>query len=247
MKRLLIAILFSAMLGADTVRLAVAANVGYAIEDVIEQFNKSNSDIKVQTTLGGTGKLVAQILHGAPYDILLAADMLYPEALHEDGMAAAEPKVYARGALILLSAAKRDLSAGLKVLRSKDIHKIAVANPKTAPYGRAAFEAMERVGVLHDIKSKFVYGESISQTVAFTLKAADIGIVSKSSIYSPQMSRYKGQGHWAEIDQSLYSPIDQGIVLLKRAQDNSSAKRLYDFILSNEAGVIFQKYGYTLP
>ena len=240
-------LLFVLSLEAGTIRVAVAANVSYAMHDLITVFHHVQPQIKVQVTLGGTGKLTAQIRHGAPYDLFMAANMAYPEALYAEGMATGRPRIYAQGALALLSTKPRDFSKGLALLKEESILKIAIANPKTAPYGRASFEALEQAGMLEGLKTKFVYGESISQTVAHTVTAADIGFIAKSSLYSPQMSHYRQGIHWRVVPNSLYKAIDQGIVILDLAKANASAKAFYDFMLGPEAGKILKQYGYTLP
>ena len=234
-------------LQAATVRVAVAANVSYAIPELVKAFTATHPDTVVQVTLGGTGKLVAQIRHGAPYDLLMAADMGYPQALYDDGLAASRPRVYAQGALALLSSKPRDFSVGLRVLTEASIQKIAIANPKTAPYGKASFEALRKAGLLASLQSKFVYGESISQTVVHTVSAADIGFVAKSALYSPQMSRYRQGRHWYAIDPQHYTPISQGIVILSSAKDKAAVRAFDAFMLSMEAGEILRQYGYTTP
>ena len=235
------------VLQAGSVCVATAANVSYAIGELVRAFEQVHPDTKVQITLGGTGKLVAQIRHGAPYDLLMAADMAYPQALYRDGLATALPRVYARGALALLSTKERDFSSGLGVLESPAIESIAIANPKTAPYGKASFDALQTAGLLRKLKPKFVYGESISQTAAHTVSAADIGFVARSSLYSPQMAQYREGRQWIAVDTSLYDPIDQGIVILTSAKNSAGVKAWYDFMLSAEAGRILQHYGYALP
>jgi len=234
-------------LQAGTIRIAVAANVSYAIPELVETFMLTHPDTKVQVTLGGTGKLVAQIRHGAPYDLLMAADMVYPQALYSDGLATDKPRIYARGALALLSTKERDFSRALEILTSQTIRTIAIANPKTAPYGKASFEALQKAGLLEKLKPKFVYGESISQTVAHTVTAADSGFVARSSLYSPQMAQYQEGKQWIAVDPGLYTPIDQGMVILSTAKANAEVNSWYAYMLSPEAGKILQTYGYTLP
>jgi len=243
----LIYLLSISVLQAGSIRIAVAANVSYAIDDLIAVFHRSQPQIKVQVTLGGTGKLVAQIRYGAPYDLLMAADMAYPQALYAEGLAVAKPHIYAQGALALLSVRKQDFSKGLALLTEKRIRKIAIANPKTAPYGKASFVALESKGLLKALMPKFVYGESISQTVAYTVTAADIGFIAKSSLYSPQMSQYQEHAHWIAVPGGLYTAIDQGMVVLTSAKANAEVKAWYDFMLSPQAGNILKQYGYTLP
>ena len=247
LRSLLLIFLSIFSLQADSIRIAIAANVSYAVPTLVHTFNQTHPDTKVQVTLGGTGKLVAQIRHGAPYDLLMAADMRYPQALYSEGLAIDKPRIYARGALSLLSTKERDFSSGLGVLISLSIHTIAIANPKTAPYGKASFEALQKAGLLEKLKPKFVYGESISQTVAHTVSAADVGFVASSSLYAPQMAQYREGKQWIVVDPSLYTPIDQGMVILSSAKANAEVKAWYDYMLSPEAGKILQQYGYTLP
>lgn len=247
MKKLLLFLLFAAVsLSADEINIAVAANVSYAIDELKAEFAKSNPDTKVQVTLGSSGKLTAQIMNGAPYGLFMAANMKYPEALYSDKIAVTKPVVYAQGALAYLSAKPRDFSRGINLVADDKISKIAVANPKTAPYGKAAVEAMKKGGVYEKVKEKFVYAESISQTVAYAVTAADIGFVAKSSLYSPKMEKYREGVNWAAVDTALYKPIKQGIVLLKNSEENSAYKAFYDFILSDQAKVILKKYGYIV-
>jgi molybdate transport system substrate-binding protein len=132
------------------------------------------------------------------------------------------------------------------LLKAPEIQKIAIANPAAAPYGKAAFDAISAAGIYDDIKAKFVYAESISQAVTYALTAADIGFVAKSSLYSVQMSAYRENVHWHSVDPTLYTPIKQGIVLLKNA-DSPEYKAFYDFIFSDAAKSIFKQYGYMLP
>ena len=244
-----VAFFFALFMGlqAGSIRVAIAANVGYAMPDLVKAFESHHPNTRVETLIGGSGKLAAQIQRGAPYDLFLSANMDYPTKLHAAGMTLDAPRVYARGALVMLSTLPRDFSRGIAVLRDASISRIAVANPRTAPYGKAAFDALTRAKLLETLRPKFVYGESIAQTVAYTQKAADIGLIAKSALYAPQMRTYKEGTHWREIDPALYTPIDQGMVLLKQSADNPEAKAFYAFLLSDEARAIFVRYGYRLP
>ncbi len=233
-------------LAAGEINIAVAANVSYAIDELKAEFAKTNPDTKVQVTLGSSGKLTAQIKNGAPYGLFISANMKYPEALYSDKIAITEPIVYAQGGLAYLSTKSQDFSQGIDLLKNDKIIKIAIANPKTAPYGKAAVEALKNAEIYDAVKSKFVYGESISQTVSYAVTAADIGIIAKSSLYSSKMSQYKENVNWASIDPALYTPIKQGIVLLKYGENDQAYRAFYNFVLSNKAKVIFKKYGYSV-
>ena len=131
--------------------------------------------------------------------------------------------------------------------KESGISKIAVANPKTAPYGKAAVEAMKNAKIYDEVVSKYVYAESISQTVSYALTAADIGFIAKSSLYSPKMAMYKEGINWTDVDPKLYTPINQGIVILSNAKENSEVKAFYDFILGDKAKKIFNDFGYLVP
>jgi len=247
MRKLFILPLFIlSTLYAGTINIAVAANVSYAIEDLKKEFKKSHPNTKINVILGSSGKLTAQIKNGAPYVLFMSANMRYPKALYRDKIAITKPIVYAEGSLVMLSVKKQNFSQGVKLLLDENIKTIAVANPKTAPYGMVSREALKNAKIYEKLKSKFVYGESISQTVAYTNKAADIGLIAKSALYSSKMSRYKKGVNWVEVNSKYYTPIEQGLVLLKDAKDSSEAKAFYNFLQSDSAKKIFKDFGYMV-
>ncbi len=242
LKLLILTLLLSNSM-AGTIKVAVAANVSYAIEELKTVFEEKHPNIKIEVILGSSGKLVSQIRQGAPFSLFMSANMSYPKALYDEGKAIQEPIEYAQGVLAFLSNKKRNPCKEETVLNDADIKKIAIANPKTAPYGAAAVEALKNAKLYEKHKAKFVYGESISQTVFYATMAADIGIVAASALHSPQLSKYHEGIHWWELDEELYTPISQGIALLN---ENIDAKVFYDFVLSEEAKKIFKKYGYKV-
>jgi len=234
-------------LNAGTINIAVAANVSYAIDDLKKEFNKTYPDTNVRVTLGGSGKLTAQIKYDDPYHIFMSANMRYPDALYEEKIAITKPLIYAQGSLAILSVRKKDFSNGINIVNDLNIKKIAIANPKTAPYGKATVEALKNAKVYDGIKKKFIYGESISQTVSYTVVAADIGFIAKSSLYSPNMKQFKKGINWVDVDSRLFTPINQGIVILKAGENNNEVKAFYDFIQSTKAKEIFKRFGYLVP
>ena len=247
MHRIIGTFLFLALsLQATTINIAVAANVSYAIEELNKEFNKLHPNIKIKVILGSSGKLTAQIKNGAPYGLFMSANMKYPQALYKEKIAITKPVVYTQGALAYLSIKKRDFSRGISFLTDSGIRRIAIANPKTAPYGIAAFEALKNAKLIKQLKAKFVYGESISQTVSYAVTAADIGLIAKSSLYSKRMLHFKENINWASVDLKLYTPIKQGVVLLKESKNRPEYRAFYDFILSESAKKIFKKYGYIV-
>ena len=248
MKKIVWSLLLSLLsLNAGEINIAVAANVSYAMDDLKAEFNKLYPETKVNVTLGSSGKLTAQIKNGAPYQLFMAADMKFPESLYTDGIAVTRPLVYAQGSLAYLSNEKQDFSKGIVLVQDESIKKIAVANPQTAPYGKAAVDAMKNGGVYESVKDKYVFAESISQTVTYAVTAADIGFIAKSALYSPKMTQYKEGVNWVEVDPKLYTPINQGIVILKNGEANSEVAAFYAFMLSAKAKEIFQNYGYMVP
>ncbi|NOR55518.1 MAG: molybdate ABC transporter substrate-binding protein [Sulfurovum sp.] len=232
-------------LSAGEINIAVAANVSYVIEPLIEVFNENHAEIKVNVILGSSGKLTAQINAGAPYQLFLSANMDYVQKLYEDNLTLERPRIYAQGALAVLSTKIRDFNNSLSVLEDADIQKIAIANPKTAPYGKAAVETLKNAKLYQKLEKKLVYGESVSQTVIYATTAADIGLVAKSALFSKQMSGYKEHQHWKDVDTELYTAIDQGMVILKSAKENIEVQTFYDFLLSSKAKEVFKAYGYS--
>ncbi len=247
MRNVIAVFLMVALLRGAEVSIAAAANVSYALEPLIEAFKAQHPHANVRVTIGSSGKLTAQIRHGASYDIFLSADMSYPTYLYEQNLTLQAPVIYAEGALAMLSQKARNYCADIFVLKDPDIRKIAIANPQTAPYGKAAIEVLKRARLYKKLQKKLVYGESISQTVIYATGAADIGLVAKSSLYSPKLSHFKEAIHWSEVDETLYTPIKQGIVLLKGAKEHEEAQQFFAFMRSKEAQKILQSYGYSVP
>ena len=240
----LLFIFLTSLLNAANINIAVAANVSYAIGELKSAFEKQYPDINVAIILGGSGKLTAQIKNGAPYDILMSANMNYPKALYKEKLAITKPLIYAQGSLAILSNKPKDFNKGLNIVQ--EVKTIAIANPKTAPYGKATIEALKNAKLYEKVKSKFVFAESISQTVAYSVTAADIGFIAKSALYSAKMKKFKEGRNYIDVPSKLYTPINQGIVILKRAKNNKDALAFYNFILGKKAKEIFQRYGYSV-
>ncbi|MDD3344322.1 MAG: molybdate ABC transporter substrate-binding protein [Sulfurospirillaceae bacterium] len=246
LRKVLVALFLSVGLMAGEVSLAVAANMTDAIEVLKKAFMQTHPDIKVSSVLGSSGKLSAQIIAGAPYDIFLSANMKFPQNLYADGVAVSKPIVYASGALAMMSTKGFDLNRGISVINDAKVEKISLANPKTAPYGTATVEAFKSAGLYEKVESKLVYAESISQAVQFATTAADIGFVNMSAFYSPKMKAYVKGKDWVAVDTKLYTPIAQGMVILKKGENNADAKAFYDFLSSAEAKSIFRDFGYVV-
>ena len=232
-------------LQAQSLHVAAAANVSGAIKVITRAFEKKHPNVKVHVAIGSSGKLFAQIKNGAPYDLFLSANVRYPKALYNGGIIKTSPRIYAKGALALFSTKGLNLSKGLALLADKEIQRIAIGNPKTAPYGEAAKEALENAHLYQKIKSKLIYATSISQTLLYAMRGVDAAIVAKSSLLDNKMARIKEHTSWVELDKRLYKPINQAMALIH--PDNSAAVEFYAFLGSKEVRTILQNYGYLLP
>ena len=246
LKLFLASVMLGASLLAGEISVAVAANLSDVIEVFKIEFAKTNPNTKVNTVLGASGKFTTQIKSGAPFDLFLSADMKFPESLYAENIAVTKPVVYASGALAMVSTKGLDLSKGMAVVADPKVEKVAIANPKTAPYGTASVEAFKNANVFEKVEPKLVQGDSIGQALQFALTAADVGFVNASAFYSDKMKAYKKGVQWVDVDPKLYTPIAQGIVLLKQAENNAEAKAFYDFVLSAKAKQIFKNYGYLV-
>ncbi len=221
--------------------IATAANMQYAMQALAKHFEEAEG-MPCELILGSSGKLTAQITEGAPFDVFVSADMKYPRALCEGGFCVDSPGVYAYGSLVLWTVAE-GVEPSLQALFDPQVQHIALANPRTAPYGRAAgsvLRHMDRSGVL---LPKLIYGESISQTNQFILSGnAELGFTAKSVVLSPQG---RARGRWAEVADSLYKPIAQGVVVLKTRPDQLAAAQAFRaFLFSPEAREILRTFGY---
>lgn len=231
---------------AQTLSVAVAANMQYVFDDIKAEFKKESGH-EVQAVLNSSGKFVTQIMNGAPFDVFLSADMEYPEYLHAHGFAIAAPKVYAYGVLVLWTTKNLDLSQWQTLLARDGINKIALANPKTAPYGREAMRALSYYKLDSKVQAKLVFGESISQTNQYIHSGvADLGFTAKSVVSSAEM---QGQGHWIELPPASYQAIAQGAVILMHGKQTNGAlaQQFFDFLSSAKARAILERNGYKLP
>ncbi|MDB5006203.1 MAG: modA [Mucilaginibacter sp.] len=245
MKRIKIILFLSFLLSANAfaqnIKVAVAANLQSVIKVLGADFQKKTG-IRIESIVGSSGNLVAQMRNGAPYDLFLSADMSFPETLFKEGFSTKKPVTYALGSLIICSNQDIGFENWERLLLTDRIKKIAVANPAIAPYGKAATEVLKQKGILADIKSKIVTGESISQVNTYiTTGVADVGFTTQALVKDPAN---KTKLYWLVIDPKTYSPIEQGMVLLKHAAANPDAEKFYQYILSPAAKAIFKEYGY---
>ena len=242
----LLVALFLASLGtfADEVQVAVAANFTAPMQKIAAGFEKDTGH-KAALSFGATGKFYAQIVNGAPFEVLLAADDETPARLEKEGHAVAGSRfTYAIGKLVLWSADPDRVDAKGDVLKTGCFKHIALANPKTAPYGAAAIEVMTRLGVLARLEPLFVQGENISQTLQFiSTGAAELGFVALSQVFKE--GKVTGGSMWA-VPASLYQPILQDAVLLAKGKDKAAPAALLSYLKGPKAQAIIKSYGYEL-
>jgi molybdate transport system substrate-binding protein len=229
--------------------VAAAANLSSVGENLEAAFIASNPGIDIDFVFGASGALATQIENGAPFQVFMAADTSFPDRIVKAGLATGTSKVYARGKLALLSVKPRDFSAGLAVLKQPDVERIAIANPETAPYGKASVQALQATGLWDNVKAKVVTAQNIAQAVQYALTAADVGFVNKSALYTKDLAAYadKEGVNWIEVDPSTHDPIDQAFVVLKTAENDPAAAAFAAFLSSESARKVFLAAGYAAP
>jgi len=228
---------------AGEVTVAVAANFTAPMQKIAKAFEQDTGH-KAQLAFGATGKFYAQIKNGAPFAVLLAADDETPAHLGKEGLAAADTQfTYATGRLALWSKSANLVDDKGEVLRSHHFNKLAIADPKLAPYGAAAMEVLQRLGVQAAVTPKLVQGESIGQTYQFvSTENAQLGFVALSQIsFEGRLT----QGSAWVVPQSLHTPLKQDAVLLNHGKDNAAAYALLKYLQSDKARTIMRQYGYT--
>jgi molybdate transport system substrate-binding protein len=233
---------------AGEISIAAASDLNFAFKEIVAEFEKKTGHT-VKLSLGSSGNFLAQISNGAPFDLFFSADISYPKKLEEAGLT--EPGtlyMYAVGRIVVWVPKGSPIdvaSLGIKALQHPSVKKIAIANPKHAPYGRAAVAAMEHLRVYDAVKDRLVLGENISQTAQFVLTGgADIGIIALSLAVAPAM---KETGTYWEIPLEAYPRLEQGALVLKAAKDPKTARAFLDYIKGPEGAGVFKRYGFFLP
>lgn len=229
---------------AGTVRVAVAANFSAPMKAIAADFERATGH-HAGLSFGSTGKFYAQIRNGAPFDVFLAADDETPARLERDGGAVPGSRfTYAVGALVLWSARPDLVDARGEVLGRGGFERLAIANPRLAPYGAAAWEVMERLGVLDRVRSRLVQGENIAQTWQFVQSGnAELGFVAASQVI--QDGRLVTGSAW-RVPAQLHAPIRQDAVLLHAGRGNVAAEALLAYLRSEPALARIRAHGYTL-
>ncbi|MBH0193470.1 MAG: molybdate ABC transporter substrate-binding protein [Nitrospira sp.] len=228
---------------AEQVLVAVAANFVPPFRDVAVEFEKATGH-NVRVATGSSGNFYAQIKNGAPFDVFFSADAERPTRLEQDGLGVKNTRfTYAIGRLVLWSP-NAALIRGADTLRSDGFTHLAMANPKTAPYGAAAMQAMQRLGVWETLQPRIVMGENLGQTMGFIESGnAELGFLALSQALDPKL---KHMGARWDVPAHLHDPITQDAIVLANGKDNPAAKSLLEFIRSPQARAIIERYGYSM-
>ena len=233
---------------AKEITVAAAADLSTALQEVAAAYEKQTR-VKVKLSFGASGALSQQIQNGAPFDVFFSADMDYPRQLISRGDAeAASLYRYAVGRLVLWVPADSPLDVehrGMNVLADPQVKKIALANPQHAPYGRAAVAAMKRVGLYEQVSGRLVMGENVSQAAQFVESGnAQVGFVALAHAIAPAM---QGKGKYWQIPVEAYPALDQGVVVLSHSRHKKEAAAFVEYVKTNAAAAVLQKYGFVLP
>ena len=247
MKRFLLSLVFFSLAVtpalAEQALVAVAANFIGPFREVAMEFEKTTGHT-VQVASGSSGSFYTQIKNGAPFVVFFSADNERPKLLEDEGLGVKGSRfTYAIGRLVLWSS-DPDLMKGEDTLRSGKFKHLAIANPKTAPYGVAAMQAMQKLGVWESIQPRLVMGENMGQVLGFVESGnAELGFLALSQVLDPKM---KGKGGRWDVPSNLHEPIQQDVVLLEKGKDNPAANALMEFMDGPQAKAIIERYGYEL-
>lgn len=237
--------LISMPASAGEVRAAVASNFAAPMERIVALFEK-DSGHRVKVSLGSSGKLYSQIKGGAPFDVMLAADEVTPKQLLQERLAVAGSRfVYATGRMVLWSAQPGFVDEKGVVLNNGNFNRLAIADPKLAPYGMAAKETLERLVMWNAMQRKLVKGENITQTYQFVAtENAELGFVALSQI---MRDGKMDAGSWWLVPSEMHKPIRQSAVLLSGAKDITAAQSFLAFLKSDKARKVMRGFGYEMP
>lgn len=242
---LVILLLAGIELSAQPLRVAVAANAQGVIRKLQADFKKQTG-IEIETIIGASGKLTTQIMNGAPFDVFLSADTEFPEKLYAAGFGLKKPKIYALGSLILCGQTNIDVKNWQKIITGTEVTKIAIANPKTAPYGKAAEQTLGFYKLKEKVASRLIYGESISQVNTYIQTGVvSMGFTTEAFLYEQSD---KAELKWVRVDQNSYEEIAQSVILLSYSKRKlAQATRFYEYLSSSSASKIIGANGYHLP
>jgi molybdate transport system substrate-binding protein len=222
--------------------VAAAANLRYVLEEIKKQYETENGSI-IEITFGSSGTLTQQILNGAAFDLFLAADTDFPKKIAANGFATGKVTTYIYGKLALWSLTL-DVSDGLQTVMLPTVKKIAIANPKGAPYGESAVELLQSQGLYNKISNKIVWGDNISQTAQFAFSGnAELGFIALSLALAPEM---RNKGKYYVFPPEICPPLEQAGVLIKGSKKKKEAMKFFNYIQSDKCNHLWIKYGYGL-
>jgi len=245
LKTLIIIGLTASSVHAEKITIAAASDLKFAMDEIIAGFSKVHIKDEVQVVYGSSGKFQTQIRQGAPYDLFFSADISYPRELARQGQAASQVKPYAVGRIVIWSANMDGSKMTLASLADPKITRIAIANPKHAPYGKRAEEALRSAGLWEKVQSKLVYGENISQAAQYVQSGnAPVGIIALSLALNPGLAK---EGRYYLIPDNTHSPLEQGYIITKQGAGKQLAKKFADFMNSTYVRGVMTKYGFVLP
>jgi molybdate transport system substrate-binding protein len=229
------------------VRVAAAADLKYAFDDLKQAFERSYPEIQVEVTYGSSGNFFAQLENRAPFDLFLSADMDYPRRLTAQGLALPDSQFqYAVGHLVVWvpQSSPLDLAKlGIQALLDPSVRKIAIANPRFAPYGRAAEAALKSLGVYDRVQDRLVLGDNVGQTAQFIQTgAADIGLISQAQALAPAL---RAEGRFWEVPRDAYPRLEQGGIILSWVKDRDAAESLRAFVTGADGTAILERYGFA--
>lgn len=237
--------LLSSVACAETITVAAASDLKFAMDGIVAAFNQAHPADDVQVVFGSSGKFQSQIRQGAPYDVFFSADLAFPQQLVDSGFAASPVQTYAVGRLVLWSAGMDAGTMTLDSLLDPQIRRIAIANPRHAPYGKRAEEALRSAGLWEQVQPKLVFGESIAHTAQFVKTGnAQVGIVALSLAVSPELAE---RGRYWLIPDDLHEPLEQGVIITKRAEANELARRFVDHAVGSLAQSEMAEHGFVIP
>lgn len=230
---------------AEKILIAAAADLKFAMDEIVTEYKKRNLKDEIEVVYGSSGTFLIQIQQGAPFHLFFSADIEYPRKLVSMSFAKEPVVSYALGRIVIWSNQMDASKMTLIDFKKSSISKIAIANPKHAPYGKRAEEALKATGVYNDVISKLVYGENIGQTANWVATGnAQVGIIALSLATSKEM---KNKGTFALIDEKLHQPLEQGYVVTKFGENNQLAIRFAEHMRSASAIKTMASYGFVVP
>src|SRR5271169_2019280 len=233
---------------AQEIIVAAATDMSAALPQLVAAYTKKTGQ-PVKVSFGSSGNLTNQIRNGAPFDVFFSADEQYPQQLIAEGLATKDTLYrYAIGRLVLWvpGDSPLDLSKlGIQVLLDPSVKKISIANPATAPYGRAAEAALRHFQIYNQVSSRLVLGENVSQAAQFVESGnAQAGLIALSHALAPAM---KDKGRYWTVPLDAYPTLNQAVVVLSRSKQGDAARRFLDFLRTPEATSLLASYGFSLP